>query len=304
MRTLLLVGLVIIGIGRADSQMPVPRDTPVELMVMREVSARSDRPGTRFRLETTQPIRDGARVAIPQGATAWGEVVEAEPAGAGGRGGRIAVRLLFVESADGPIRLDGASSAAARRSSRDIGALGASVGVFALLAKGHEGRIKAGETMTGFVADGPVPSGEAGRTAILRAETPVTLELLEGLSSETAVAGMRVALAVTEDVRVDGAVLVPKGAKAYAQVVRVDRKAAFGTAGTLAIELLYVDTGATFVRLAGGAGQGGRNSPVRGLSRSAFAGAAAVAITGRRAEIPAGALVSGRVLRDVALPVR
>lgn len=295
-----LAPILIAICGQAIAQLP--RDTPVALMVMREVSARTATPGTRFPLEVVNPVTVEGQVAIPAGARAWGEVVSVEPAGTDGRGGQIEVRLLHVEAGGQQIRLEGRSSTEARRSTRDMAAMSATLGPFALLAKGHEARIKAGERLTGFVADGTVEPALA-KGIVLRAETPVTLETLTLLSSENVTRGDSIALAVLDPVQIDGITVIPAGARAFGEVVMADPKSGFGVGGRLGIALLYVEVGGRIIRLDGQAAWSGRSGPARGLSSSPLAGAAAVAVTGRRAEIAAGTRTTGRVLRDTLVPI-
>jgi hypothetical protein len=304
---ILLVFLLAASVSNASlagDTFSMPADRPIDLMVMQEVSAKTATPGTRFRLETVNEIQVGSEVAIPPGAQAWGEVIDAEAAGAGGRGGRIAVRLLYLEAGGQRFRLDGASSTDARRSTRDVAALSASLGVFAIFAKGHDARLKAGEIVTGFVVDDRAPSPQDRGFVLLPSDTPVTLETLSIVSSETGSRGDRVALAIAEDVLVDGRVAIPKGARGFAQIVRADAKSGFGVGGRLALQLLYVESGQHIVRLRGTMSWSGRHSGTRGIAGNVFTSAAAVAITGRRAEIPAGTRIKGQVLRSVAVPLR
>jgi hypothetical protein len=293
-----IVLFTVFGAVSASAQ-SIPRDTPVALMVLREVSARTATPGLRFPLETIDPVIVDNAVVIPAGTQAWGEVVDAEPPGTGGRGGRISARLLYIEAGDRQVRVDGNASTETRRSSRDVTALSASIGPFALLARGHDARIKAGARVTGFVVAAPV----GAMTRVLPSDTPVVLQTLTALSSETASRGDRVALAVAEPVRIGETVMIPAGARAFGEIVTADRKSGFGVGGRLAVALLYVEVGDRIIRLTGKRATEGRNGPARGLSGSAFVGAVAVAITGRRAEIPAGTRIEGRTLRDADVPL-
>jgi hypothetical protein len=288
------------GVVPIASAQSVPRDTPVALMVMREVSARTAKPGMRFPLETMEPIIVDGTIVVPVGAMAWGEVIDAEPAGTGGRGGRVSARLLYVEAGGRRLSLEGRASTDVRRSSRDVTALSASIGPFALLARGHDARIKAGQYVTGIVSGEPVP--RAG--PVLHANTLVTLETLSVLSSETVARGDRIALAVVDDVRMGDVIAVPAGSRAYGEIVAADRKGAFGVGGRLAVALLYIELGAQIVRIEGQAERDGRNGPVRGLSSSALVPALTVGLTGRRAEIPVRTRIEARVLYDTDLPVR
>ncbi len=132
----------------------IPRDTPVALMVMREVSSR-DAPGTRFKLRTTEPVTLGGTVVVPRGTLAWGEVVRAEASGPRGRGGSIAIRLLYLKLGDRRLALDGESAVQARDMRREATIAAAGMGALAplgLMMRGNSARVKAGEMLTGFVA--------------------------------------------------------------------------------------------------------------------------------------------------------
>jgi hypothetical protein len=300
---LILAGLLIATAQGAQANTPRSQEIPIELMVMREVSAAVAKPGELFKLEAINDVRTDDRVLIARGAIAWGEVAEAVAPGAGGRGGRIAIRLLYVEANGLRVPLDGASSIEARRSNRDVAALSASLGVFALLARGHDARFKAGEIVTGFVVTENAASPPAGASIMLPAGTAIMFETLSVLSSETSVRGDRVTLLVAEDVVLDNIVIVPKGTRGFAQIIRTEPKAGFGVGGQLGLELLYIEIGARVIRLRGTASWSGRARETRGIARSVFTSAAAVAMTGRRAEIPAGTRLEGQVLRAVVLPL-
>ncbi len=276
-------------------------DTPVQLMVMREISARTAIPGMRFRLETVAPVTVGS-IAVPAGATAWGAVTEAQAAGRSGRGGRVSARLLSLEWNGRQWPLDGASATDAAGTPRSIAALTASIGPFAQLARGHDARLKAGEIVVGYIRGRTAIPAAATEFVTLPAGTPVWLETTVSLSSETAARGEIVPLTVTEDIRVDDVLMVRAGTRAYGQIVRADPKGGFGVGGRLALALRHVELDSGIVRLDGEAHWSGRNGWSRGTTASAFAAAAGLAITGRRAVVPPGTRISGSVLRDTALP--
>jgi len=278
-------------------------DIPVTLMVMREVNARASHVGDRFPLEVSAPVTLNSQIQIPAGALAWGEVIEAEPASQGGRGGRIAIRLLYVETRDGRMTIDGTSAARRLNSSRDLTALSASIGPFALLAKGHDARLKAGEIVTGFISPQSRPRGAASEaTAVLSEGTLIELITDDAISSESAVRGDRVRMTIGRDLSVDDRVIVPKGTPAYGIVTAVDRRAAFGSGGQLAIEILYLNLQGRIIRVSGDHRFEGRDTPTRGLSRSAFTGAIGVTVTGKSAAIPAGTRLTARLRQDELFP--
>jgi hypothetical protein len=81
------------------------------------------------------------------------------------------------------------------------------------------------------------PSGTAGLAnfLILRDSTPVTLKLQRTLSSSTAQVGDEVNLEVSENVLVDGYVVIPKGAIALGVVNEAEPKRALGRGGKLGV---------------------------------------------------------------------
>jgi len=298
LRWLIFACACALSVGGAVGQVA---ETPVELMVMQEVSARTATSGQRFRLETVKPLTIGA-ISLPAGAAAWGEVIDAEPAAQGGRGGRIAARLVSLEWHGQSWPIEGSSGTQTARTSRSVTALSASIGPFALFAKGNDARLKAGEIVIGYVrTDAASPAVEM---KTLAAGTSIWLQTETVLSSQTTARGTIVPLIVVQDVRVDGVVLIPKGARGFGQVVRADAKAAFGIGGRISLELRHIEVGNRIVRIDGERNWSARNGPARGLSSSAFTAAAAVAITGRRAEVPAGTRIGAVVLHDTALPAR
>jgi hypothetical protein len=92
-------------------------------------------------------------------------------------------------------------------------------------------------------------SSHAGaRSATLPDGTRLVLALSERLDSEVAQAGQPFALTVAEDVRVDGAVVVPKGAGARGTVL-FTRKVGSARSGALDLRIDHVDTPAGPLRV-------------------------------------------------------
>lgn len=139
----------------------LPRDTPVELMAMREVSTDKAEPGTPIKLRINKPVLIEGRPIIPIGTPAFGEVTAARDAGGLGKAGTMAARLTHIQLGDTRIPLDGTVSA----KGTGAGSTGAAVllsGVMGLFHRGNNAKIKAGEIITGFVAEDvtlPAPAG-------------------------------------------------------------------------------------------------------------------------------------------------
>ena len=131
----------------------IPRDTPVHLMVVNEVSTKDHEPGHRFRLRVDKPVVIDGQEVIAVGTTAWGELTEAKSSGNTGKRGSLAAKLSHVELAGKEIPLEGDTSAEGKSGKGEtiLGVL--ALGPLGLFAKGNNAKIKAGERMTGFVAE-------------------------------------------------------------------------------------------------------------------------------------------------------
>lgn len=141
----------------------------------------------------------------------------------------------------------------------------------------------------------PAPAAQL----VLEAGTPVKLATLGEVSSKTHGQGDRFDLTVSEDVLVDGHVVIPRGARALAEVSRHVAKGAFGKAGEVEIRLLHVIVDGHPIRLDGRREEAGKDAALPaaavGVVVAGFLGAA---IKGKHASIPAGAILTGYVYRD------
>lgn len=138
--------------GRADAgSIPVERGTVIRLMVLNEVSTRTVKAGDRFVLRVDEPVMVGGATVIPVGAKAWGEVLNAEKSGHIGKGGTLSARLLSVEIDGHQIPIRGEAETAGEKGTTQV-ALGAiGMGPLALLARGNNARLKAGEIFSAYL---------------------------------------------------------------------------------------------------------------------------------------------------------
>ncbi|MXO86273.1 hypothetical protein GRI38_09550 [Altererythrobacter aurantiacus] len=136
----------------APEQVVVPRDTPVHLMVLNEVSTKDHAAGHKFRLRVDRPIVVDGREVVPVGATAWGEVTDASRSGNVGKSGELAAVLTHIEFGGTHIPLEGQTTADGKSGKGEtlLGVL--AMGPLGLFAKGNNAKIKAGEKMVAFVA--------------------------------------------------------------------------------------------------------------------------------------------------------
>ena len=137
--------------------------------------------------------------------------------------------------------------------------------------------------------------------AVLAAGTPVVLKTLQPLSSKDAVQGQRFALEVTEDVLVQGALVIPKGARGVGEVSRVVEKGMYGKSGKLEVRVLFVEIGGTRIRLDGAVRDKGKSNLGAVVVAAPLIGLVAGFVSGTHAVIPAGTAVTGHVYQDLPL---
>ena len=135
--------------GRAG---PVPGGTPVELMVTKEVDSRSAKERDRFKLRVNAPVMTNGVVAVPVGATAWGEVTYVNGTGAAGNKGRLAAKLLYIDLPGGPLAISGSQGTEGKANTAGVVIGVFSFGLLGLLMKGGNAHFKAGDILTGYIS--------------------------------------------------------------------------------------------------------------------------------------------------------
>jgi hypothetical protein len=134
-------------------QMILPKDTPVHLMVINEVTTKTHQAGHRFKLRVNKPVVLDGRVVFPVGTIAWGEVTSADNSGNVGKSGKLAANLLYIEVEDNRYPISGGTTSKGNSGTAEtvMGVL--ALGPLGLFAKGNNAKIKAGEMMTAFTSD-------------------------------------------------------------------------------------------------------------------------------------------------------
>ena len=136
-------------------------------------------------------------------------------------------------------------------------------------------------------------------THLLPADTEVHLRLLEPVASNTHKHGDRLPLEVVEPVRVDGAIVIPAGARGEGEVVHAAKGGFGGRAGELILASRFVRVGDQTVRLrsfSAGSGQDRVNLAL-GLSFVVVG----LFVTGKDISLPAGTDVFAKVAADSML---
>jgi hypothetical protein len=130
-----------------------PMGTALQLTTRTELNTKYSHAGDRFYLEVAEPLVYRGQVVVPVGSTAVGEVMRAERNGHFGKKGTLEVRLLYVQTPSGPVRLSGRVG----RGGTGQGVL--SIGGAVLVAwpmlfiHGTSGKLPADTAMTAYLAD-------------------------------------------------------------------------------------------------------------------------------------------------------
>lgn len=136
---------------------------------------------------------------------------------------------------------------------------------------------------------------------VLLAGTEVPMNTLAEVSSKANRQGDRFDLVVSEDVLVQGHVVIPRGARGVGEVTKLVPKGAFGKSGKLETRLLYVAVGNSRIRLDGRAGDRGKSGTGATIATAVLAGVVSAFVTGTSAVIPAQSTMIGYVERDMPL---
>ncbi len=130
-----------------------PMGTELRLTTRTELTTKDNHAGDRFYLEVAEPLIYRGQTVVPVGALAVGEVMRAERNGHFGKRGELGVRLLYVQTPSGPVRLSGHVT----RSGTGQAVL--AIGGAALISwpmmfiHGTSGRLPAESGVTAYLAD-------------------------------------------------------------------------------------------------------------------------------------------------------
>ena len=138
----------------ANSHMAAfPMGTPLLLATRTELNTKINHPGDRFYLEVAEPLVHRGQVVVPVGSIAVGEVMRSERNGHFGKRGEIDIRIDYVETPSGPVRLTGRSA----RQGRGQGLLSIGGALFVswpmMFIHGTSGRVPANTRVQAYLAD-------------------------------------------------------------------------------------------------------------------------------------------------------
>ena len=143
----------------------------------------------------------------------------------------------------------------------------------------------------------------APANAVLRAGTPVSLKLLEEVTTKNKAArvGQRINLEVAAPVEVEGQVVIPAGTPAWAELTGVRNKGMWGKSGKLDAQLLFLRLNGRQIRLSGAFDDKGVTGTGAVVGAVLLLPIAGFFMTGTSALLPKGGTVGGFIDEDVPL---
>jgi len=143
----------------------------------------------------------------------------------------------------------------------------------------------------------------SGEFAMLRAGTPVSLRILEEVTTKEKAArvGQRIRMEVASDVVVNSVVVVPAGSPAEGEVTSVRNKGMWGKSGHLGARALFARVNGRQIRLAGAFDDKGVTGTAGVVGAIALVPIAGFFVTGTSAVLPVGGEVPAFIDEDVVL---
>jgi hypothetical protein len=143
--------------------------------------------------------------------------------------------------------------------------------------------------------------GTQSNLNVLRAGAEIQLRTLTELGSKTSRVSERFNLEVSEDVRLNGRVVIPVGTRGVGEVTKLSHKGMFGKSGKIETRLLFLRVGDQQVRIAGTVGERGKGGAAATIGGTLVFLPAGLFITGTSAVLPPGTAATGFLESD--LPV-
>lgn len=170
---------------------------------------------------------------------------------------------------------------------------------FSALAQTSE--LPAAASVSATPVAAPLVVGQQLNANLLRAGTEIRLRTLTELGSKTSRVSERFNLEVTEDVRLNGQIVIPVGTRGVGEVTKVTKKGMFGKSGKLETQLLFLRIGDQQIRISGSVGDRGKGGAAATVGGTLVFLPAGFFITGTSAVLPPGAAAVGFLESD--LPV-
>lgn len=162
-------------------------------------------------------------------------------------------------------------------------------------------RMTSGFTMAALIAIVGLLAGPAQAATKLTEGTEVRLRLLDPVSSATATQGQRFNLELDDDIRVDGVVVVERGAKALGTVVHARKRGFMGKGGELNVMVDYLLVNDERIRLRASSGQEGDDKVGATVALTVLFGPLGLLKRGKDIELNPGLVIPACIDQSVEL---
>lgn len=166
------------AVVQGAKRMYFPVGTPVPLITRTEISTKENKPGDCLYFEVAEAVSYQGQVVIPVGSVAVGEVARTQENGHFGKKGKIDIRLLYVQTPWGPVRLEGHRGAEGKSGTVASVATIALVSTLGFLIHGTSAAIPYGTSVNGYLAE-PLGFTWSAQQSI----APVAIVRPDGLSA-------------------------------------------------------------------------------------------------------------------------
>ena len=141
------------GTDAPGARYEFPMGTPLSLITRTQISTKDNKAGDRIYFEVAESLTFRGQIVVPVGAVAVGEVTRSERNGHFGKKGKLEIRLLYVQTPSGPVRLTGRSYDEGKSGTVASFATMFFVSGLGFLIHGTSGAIPAGTPVQGYFAD-------------------------------------------------------------------------------------------------------------------------------------------------------
>jgi len=162
-------------------------------------------------------------------------------------------------------------------------------------------RMTSGSPMAAMIAIVLLLAGPAQAGTKITEGTEVRLRLLDSVSSATATQGQRFNLELDDDIRVDGVVVVPRGAKALGTVVHAKKRGFMGKGGELNVMVDYLVINDERIRLRATSGQAGDDKVGATVALTVLFGPLGLLKRGKDIELNPGLVIPAYIDQSVEL---
>jgi hypothetical protein len=156
------------------------------------------------------------------------------------------------------------------------------------------------------VASTPTVAIAPTANAVLRAGTPISLRLMEEVTTKEKAArvGQRFRMEVASPVEYNGMIVIPAGSPAEGEIVSVRNKGMWGKSGHLGARVLWARVGGRQVRLTGTFDDKGVTGTGGVVASIALIPLAGFFVTGTSAVLPMGGEVPAFLDEDIELAIK